>query len=316
MAASEPRNPQRNAQAAYWELEAELAPEAEEVWSLFCYERGAGGAECVSESPAAVTMRYPFASLHQQDPRLWLRAFRAGYPGAAPPSRVALRKRPVENWQAHWRAFFPPRPAGRRFLVCPPWAPAGRKAERGGRMTLIVEPGMGFGTGSHASTALALTLLEDFLQAGPAPAAMLDVGIGSGILSIGARLLGVREIWGLDIDGCVMPEVRRNFALNGQARPPRLVRGTPECLAGAFPLVVANLTAPILAAHRAALARITAVGGSLVMSGMLAGELEGVVELFQGQGWSLARSGEDGEWAACRLTRGNRTYEETMGWLP
>lgn len=289
----------------YWELDVELAPTAEELWSLFCYDRGASGAEQLASDADRVQMRYFFASLEPGAEReqFWQAAFRAAYPQVPGPSRIHLRRKPVRDWQLAWREHFVPTPVGSRLLVCPPWDQGPPEQGAGERLKLIVEPGQGFGTGGHASTVLALEQIEAELTDHGPPAAMLDVGTGSGILAIAAGLLGVPNLWGLEIDSRALPEVRRNFRLNGLTPPPRLVQGKPDCLRGEFPLVAANLTTPILHQFVEELAQLTAPGGRLVLSGMLASEGPGVAAAFGKAGCATIQIAQREGWYACRLLR-------------
>ncbi len=286
----------------YWELEVELAPEAEEIWSLFCYDRGAAGAEVLREAPQHLTMRYFFPAGQPQPVEVWQAQFRAAHPGLPAPQRLSLRRKAVENWREAWRAHFRPTPVGRRLLVCPPWAAPGKKYAGKGRLPLIIEPGQGFGTGNHPSTALALELLEAHLEAAPRAGAVLDVGAGSGILAIGAALLGAGPAWALEIEGPALAEMRRNFRLNGLA-PPRLVQGRPDCLRGGFPLVLANLTTPILLDYADELAGLTAPGGGLVLSGILEDEQPRIEASYRERGCAPAASASREGWWAGRFLR-------------
>jgi ribosomal protein L11 methyltransferase len=254
----------------------------------------------LAESPGGVTLRFFFDRIDPNEN--WSRAFRAAFPAAAAPYRVAARERPVEDWGEGWRVHFAPTPVGSSLLVCPPWLEPAAGA-LGGRTALLIDPGQGFGTGGHPSTVLALELLEAALRARPAPGRMLDVGVGSGILAIAARLLGVAEPYGLDLDGRVMAEVRRNWALNGLGARPRLVRGGPECLRGAFPLVAANLTAPVLLEQRKALAGLTAPAGWLILSGILARERKKILRAFGREGLLLEENRALEDWVAFRFQR-------------
>lgn len=290
----------------YWEMEVGLVLGTEELWSLFCHDRGASGALQVAEADSRLHMRYFFSALGQQaqTEAHWLNAFRAAYPNAEPPAWLILQRRQCEDWQAAWREHFVPTPVGKGLLVCPPWAARDAARTGGeGRKLLIIDPGQGFGTGGHASTVLALELIERLLGSQPPPASMLDVGIGSGILAIGAALLGVGECWGLDIDPRTLPEVRRNFELNGLAAPPRLVRGKPDCLKAAFSLLAANITAPILRDFASELVDQVSPGGSLVLSGMLAAEAPSVEAEFTRLGCTAVETLEKEGWRACRLLR-------------
>ncbi len=120
-------SPLQGAPSHYWEVDVELAPEAEELWSLFCYDRGATGAQALEgneengENPERLTLRFFFGAEAPCGGEEWVEAFRREFPGVPPPFRIATRRRAVENWQENWRAHFVPTPAGRSFMICPPW---------------------------------------------------------------------------------------------------------------------------------------------------------------------------------------------------
>ena len=307
--------------ATYWEVECALAPETEELWALFCYDRGATGAHYIAEGPPRLVVRYFFDKVTPAAAENWPAEFQREFPHLPPPERFRVRCCPVEDWGSAWRAHFRPLPVGKRLLVCPPWdvpgpadGPVLGEAEgpvfgeaKGllARLPVIIQPGQGFGTGAHPSTALALELLEGALQRKPAPARMLDVGVGSGILAATAGLLGVGRIFGLDLEWAVMAEVRHNFRLNGLAAPSGLVRGRADCLRGEFDLVVANISAAAFLEHGPDLRRLTAEEGELILSGMLAEEAPEVSRTFQGEGFAVIGSGEREGWSALRFRRSN-----------
>ncbi len=288
----------------YWELEAELAPEGEEIWSLFCHEQGALGAEILSPANGRRRVRYFFEHAPFPSPSAWRNAFARLYPRAFPPHKLTIRRHVAQPWEKAWQAHFQPFTLGRRLLICPPWD-KGAEADSP-RLRVVIEPGQGFGTGWHPSTALALLMVEaliteDHTGRGAAPPRMLDVGVGSGILSIAARLLGVGEAWGLDVDAHALPEVRRNFTMSGIDRPPRVVQGRPDCLRARFPLVVANITASVLKAHCHDLAALTEAGGWLILSGILETERSDVGGRFTATGMAVEREQCREGWYACRL---------------
>jgi ribosomal protein L11 methyltransferase len=313
-------------QADYWELDAEVRPETAELWGLFCFERGALGAEVLTDEGLLHTVRHSFAT--EPPARDWGAAFARDYPDVPPPTRLTLRRQAVQPWETAWRAHFTPLRLGRRLLVTPPWvapesvaglealgdAPAGAPPAAPPAVRIVIEPGQGFGTGWHATTALALEELEAALDAarearppGPPPArlldGLLDVGTGSGILAIAGRLLGVGAAVALDVDALALPEVRRNAALSGVAPLPAVVQGGPECLRGRFPLVVANIVSEVLRAHRDALAALTAPGGCLILSGILADERANLLADYAAAGLSLEAERSREPWVALRLRR-------------
>lgn len=313
--------------AHYGVLEADLSLDSAELWDVWCSELGSSGSEWVSgpdlpwpngatsasqarepAGPGWVRVRHYFVEPPPGAPEQWVQGYRARFPAAAPPLRVAWDLRPTEAWDTQWREHFAPLCVGRGLMICPPWdlSPALERGSAESRHRIVIDPGQGFGTGRHASTALALEMLERCLAGcGPAylPRRMLDVGTGSGILLIAARLLGVAEGWALDIDARVGPEVRRNLALSGLPPDARLTIGTPASVRGEFPLVTANITAPVLTEYAAHLRRLTSPGGHLILSGMLAGELAAVLAAVAADGWRRAAQAEAGGWAAAWLTR-------------
>ncbi len=358
----------------YGVLEAVLPEASAEMWDLWCSELGASGSEWLEPAPplpdaappapvqaappGTVRVRHFFttppgaaaATPPAGTPDAWLTGFRARFADLAPPLAVTWSVKPVEPWATQWRRHFAPLPVGERFLICPPWDDGGSSldgasvpADAEGRLRIVIDPGQGFGTGRHASTALALQLIEQALRGrtpggaprgrlgspasprsghtppgGAARAAgteprfdrMLDIGTGSGILLIAARLLCVREGWAVDIDERVGPELKRNLALSGLGADVHFQVGTPADVPGDFPLVVANITAPVLTEYAADLRRLTSPGGHLILSGLLAAEVEPVLAAIAGPprkaraGWErVSRAGADG-WVAVWLTRG------------
>jgi ribosomal protein L11 methyltransferase len=331
-----PRNPPSG---TFWELEAELDPAAEEAWSLYCFEQGATGSEWREESPARLRIAYFFDQLELRDPQAWRQRFARRFPGAPVPARLSLTERRREAWDTAWHAHFAPVPAGHGFLICPPWERPASGERPGGRRPLIIEPGQGFGTGRHPTTQLVLELIEERLARPPIPDAILDVGAGSGILAIAAWMLGVSQALALDVDARALPEAHNNFALNGfrggtpPSHPPNAgdgpspagggqacsteaeaniavppgrlhcVQGGPACLRGRWPLVVANLVTPVLLECAADLARLTAPGGTLIVSGVLDVEQELIMRAYSSHGLEFAEARTRDEWVACRFVK-------------
>lgn len=183
---------------------------------------------------------------------------------------ISARRVPDRDWEAFWRAGLAPVLLGERLAVVPP--SAAEQAAPAGRIAVRIDPGSAFGSGLHPTTALSAEALERALAVRPAPAAVLDVGTGSGILAIAARLLGARPAVAIDDDPESVREARRNAALNGCAEAFEASDRALEAIEERFDLVVANLDAATLAAIGASLGPRVAPGGELIVSGLRAEE--------------------------------------------
>ena len=214
--------------------------------------------------------------------------------------------RPVadQNWMEAWKAHYRPIPIGQRLIVVPAWLepPDDR------RVPIRIDPGMAFGTGTHPTTQLCLELLEAYTpQGGP----VIDVGCGSGILSIAALKLGAASALGVDIDGAAVKASRENADANGVAAGRfRLGTGSvAEIRAGRFeparaPLVLANILAPIIIRlFDGGLAELLAPGGVLILSGILAEQAGSVLAASDGQGLRLVEKRQMGDWVALVMQR-------------
>lgn len=176
---------------------------------------------------------------------------------------LATRQDDDDSWRDAWKAFFRRQPLSPRLWVRPPWAADGPAPAK----TIIIDPGLAFGTGSHATTQTACALLDTLLASHP-PCTVLDVGCGSAILGIGAALLGHRAV-GVEIDPVAVDSARENLALNGVTAQVTLSVGSAEDVEGTFPIVLANIIAPVLIAIAAPIAARVAPGGVLILSGLL-----------------------------------------------
>ncbi len=182
--------------------------------------------------------------------------------------RLGGRRRiPRQDWATAWKGTFPPERVSRRFRVIPPWL---EDETPGEEIPLVLEPGLAFGTGKHATTRHCLAFLEETAdREGGLPPSFLDAGCGSAILSIAARRLGARRVVALDIDPEAVRVARRNLVLNRLEGEILLVNGPPHCCRRPFDLVAANLDAPTLTANLKALRSLVRPGGRLLVSGLL-----------------------------------------------
>jgi ribosomal protein L11 methyltransferase len=206
------------------------------------------------------------------------------------------------EWRERWREFFRPSRIGRRIVVSPPWHAAHATP---GDLVVIVDPGEAFGTGAHPSTRLCLRAIERLARIGRPPRVVLDVGSGSGILSAAAALVWEGcAVVAIDVDPVAVQATERTAQENGVSAR---IRARAESIAsadGVYDLVLANLQADVLGAHRSALEGRVGPGGRLVVAGLLRDEAAAVVEDYAASGDLEAEySEDDGEWRAICLRR-------------
>ena len=175
------------------------------------------------------------------------------------------------NWMEAWKQRYRPISVGKKLIIVPAWMDSPDET----RIPIKIDPGMAFGTGTHPTTQLALALMEEVI-ADKAPKTLIDVGCGSGILSIGALKLGVERALGVDVDMASVDSSRENADVNGIGAEFIIGQGSvDEILAADFefksaPLVVANILAPILIRLMGAgLGTLVAPEGRLILSGIL-----------------------------------------------
>jgi ribosomal protein L11 methyltransferase len=214
---------------------------------------------------------------------------------AARPATIETSTVSALDWTAVARSHHRPVSVGRRLLVAPPWdVPAAP-----GREVLVIEPGMAFGTGQHATTRGCLAAIENAVDAGGVRSA-LDVGTGSGILAMALARLGVPRVVAIDNDPQVLPLARENLARNGAAAV-SLAAGTAADLDARFDLVVANLLADVLVGEAEALAARVGPGGRLVVSGLLVSQAPGVAAAYRG--WRTVDEHREEDWCTLVLRR-------------
>ena len=219
--------------------------------------------------------------------------------------RAPVLARPLVErpWAEMWKKHFRPQQVAPGLWIARPRArvPMGR-----GDHCVRIEPANAFGTGLHGSTRVCLRHLRRLAGDGKGARipAVLDVGTGSGVLAIAALLLGVPAAIGVDADVESVREARRNARRNRVADKLALVAGGPEVVRGSYPLVLANLTAPTLAALADVLdARVDRARGTLIVAGITRSEEDEVRRLFAKRGLVASAPLRDGDWSSFALRR-------------
>lgn len=213
----------------------------------------------------------------------------------------SVSKLKKEDWAESWKIHFKPLEISPRLAVMPSWAEFELKE---GQKRLVLDPGMSFGTGQHATTKSCLAAIDDYLlesrKKGEKAPIMLDAGSGSGILAIAALLLGAEKVDAFDIDPDTLETARENARENGiadelltlQALP--LLDFHPTCR---YDIVAANILSSALLAGKERLLACCKKGGILILAGILDKEYEGVREAFESTGLCRQiRSIQEAEW--------------------
>jgi ribosomal protein L11 methyltransferase len=214
------------------------------------------------------------------------------------PLSVRRREAHEDEWRDVWKQYFRATRVGRTFLIRPSWdlKPAGA-----GDRVIDLDPGRAFGTGGHATTRLVIALAEEV--ADRPVERFLDLGCGSGILSIAAvRLWPAARGLAVDVDPESVATTDENLALNEVAGVETRA-GSIDAADGTFQLVLANIEAGVLGRLAADFPAHLAPGATVILSGILAEQAEGVLAAFNAAGLALEARRDEDEWAALRLRR-------------
>jgi ribosomal protein L11 methyltransferase len=210
-----------------------------------------------------------------------------------------------QNWMEAWKQHYKPILIGERLVIVPAWM----DSPDPNRIAIRIDPGMAFGTGTHPTTQLCLELMEkEFVTC--LPSLVIDVGCGSGILSIAAIKLGAGSALGVDIDSGSIDNARENANTNSIGDELILgVGSVQEILKGKFsfrkaPLVVANILAPvIIRLFEAGLAELIEDNGAILLSGILQEQVQNVIEAAQAKGLRMNERKQMGDWVALAMRR-------------
>jgi ribosomal protein L11 methyltransferase len=209
-----------------------------------------------------------------------------------PRPQVKTATLPEQDWGENWKRFFKPVQVTSRFVVKPPWS---RIRLRKGQIPIDIAPGMAFGTGTHATTILCIRALEEELHS--RSLSVLDVGTGSGILSIVSAKSGAKEVWGIDIDGVAVENARENVEKNHVSEIVKIRKGSIGDLHKKFDVIVANIDLKSLRRMRKPLLGHLNDRGLLILSGILEEEKERIRKHYLETGllrW--IKETQEGEW--------------------
>ena len=205
-----------------------------------------------------------------------------------------------EDWATSWQQYFKPFAIVPGLVIKPSWE---EYCPQQGEQVIEMDPGMAFGTGQHASTRMALALIQESMALIGASEA-LDVGTGTGILAMAALLFGAHQAVAIDNDPDAVRVALENISQN-QLGERIAVSTTPvEQIRDTFPLVIANIVHDVLVDMAPTLTRLTAPGGHLVLAGILSGTQEkNIIALYEQSGYKLLNSMYQEEWVALQFQR-------------
>ena len=201
------------------------------------------------------------------------------------------------DWENNWRQYYQPIEVGEKLVVVPEWM----EKPDNGRLPLRLDPGLTFGTGSHATTRMCLTALERFAHPG---VRLLDIGCGSGILGIGGLILGADSCVGCDIDPKSPDVAAANAALNGIG-PDRFTvyagnilsdEGLRSELGTGYPVVLTNIVSDVIIPLSAFVRRFMAPGGVFITSGVIEGRQDDVRAALERNGFTIESHSSDDDW--------------------
>jgi len=272
----------------YWDyVDEELARQMEGVSQIRLYlENGPEAMEQVS------ALKDHMRTLKNQHPHADLGSL-----------EIALADLKDEDWENNWKQYYQPLPIGKKLLVVPQWLSPENEE---GRLPVLLDPGMIFGTGAHASTQMCMMALEDAIQGGET---VIDLGSGSGILSITALLLGAKTAVGVDIDPKAEDIARENAAINGLYSD-RFTAVTGDVIGSKsmmeslsvnqYDIVLANIVADVIIPLAPVVPHFVKPDGLFICSGILEQRLSEVEAAIRAAGLDILSVRKIDDW--CQIT--------------
>lgn len=198
----------------------------------------------------------------------------------------------VEDWQNNWKQYFHPMPIGEKLLIRPVWID---DYDADGRAVLDIEPGLAFGSGSHPTTRLCLETLERYVKNGDE---VLDIGCGSGILSIATLLLGAKHALGVDIDSLAVKTAKENAKQNGftEDRFTAVQGNLSDKVSGKFDIIVANIVADIIMEFNTEVGKFLKDDGVYITGGIIENREDEVLYSFNQNGFEVIERHENNGW--------------------
>ena len=293
----------------WWEIKIEASPELEEMVFWRLQELGCKGASTEKLGNLLVISGYlPSMSMDIAElSALSSRLEQDSIVNDQPVPMVKWQLIDEEDWASSWKENWQPLEIGDRFLIYPAWLDIPKQSSR---LVLRLNPGSAFGTGGHPTTQLCLEALEmrlsdaeqDLLE----DLVMADIGCGSGILSIGAHLLGVKQIYAVDIDPLAVKATRENSYLN-QIKDLNIAQGSIEQLESMteqkFDGIVCNILAEVIKGMIPKMTEIVKPHGWGILSGILNEQSTEIVNLLEDNDWVIGDIFQRENWCCLNIQR-------------
>lgn len=209
------------------------------------------------------------------------------------PTRVTYKPVQEEDWANAWKVYFKPERIGKRTVIKPSWEDYSAQE---GDLIIEIDPGMAFGTGNHATTALCLQMLEEYVQPGMD---IIDVGTGSGILAIQTALLGAGSVQAMDFDTVAVSAAQENVVLNHLEETVSVCQSDLLAEAkGEADIIVANIIADIIIRLTPSTIQHLKNGKVFISSGIIDTRKDDVLAALKENGFSIIEVREDKGWVA------------------
>lgn len=228
----------------------------------------------------------------QENPQEAVAFLRERYSAENIDNEILLNACKNEDWENNWKQYFHPIPVGKKLLIRPTWE---EEFDAGDRKVLNIEPGLAFGTGTHETTRLCLETLEKHIDKG---VTVLDIGCGSGILSVAALLLGAEKAVGVDIDALAVKTAIENGEANGFKEPEyTILQGNlTDKVSGKYNVVVANIVADVIIMFCENVADFMYDDSVFITSGIIDTREQDVLDAFEKYGFEVLERHTEGGW--------------------
>lgn len=194
------------------------------------------------------------------------------------------------DWANEWKKYYKPTKVGNRFVIKPLWE---EYEAKGDEIILNMDPGMAFGTGTHETTRLCLEAIENYMKKNTR---VFDIGTGSGILAIGASLLGAKDVVGVDLDIVAVDSAKENVKYNHLENVEILHGNLMDVVEGTADIIVANIIAEVILILIDDVKKMINKNGVFISSGIIREKEKMVTDALHEKGFSIKEVRREGEW--------------------